>query len=140
MTKTADTTVISADKLAKARRANRKTRPQLLTRSQLDGRTNSAKLFDSLANNIASDLGGVAHLSTIERSLIEGFSGAYVVLMNLNTKLALGEPIDLGEHAQCVSAMVKIAAKLGLKRQARADVTPSLAQYLANKEHETVDQ
>jgi len=120
------------------RRSKTRTQPQLLTRKELDGRTNAAKAFDALANNIASDLGGYDHLSTIERSLIEGFSGAYVVLMSLNTKLALGEAIDLSEHAQCVNAMVKVASKLGLKRQARRDVTPSLAEYLAasNKEHE----
>jgi hypothetical protein len=36
------------------------TKPQLLTREQLDGRTNAAKLFDQLITNIEGDLGGHA--------------------------------------------------------------------------------
>jgi hypothetical protein len=33
--------------------------------------------------------------------------------------LALGESIDLGQHAQAVTAMVRVASRLGLQRRAR---------------------
>jgi hypothetical protein len=72
-------------------------RPRPLSRASLDGRTAAAKLFDKLAADIATDLGGRDQLSTIEVCLIEGFAGAYVGLANINTKLALGQAIDLGE-------------------------------------------
>jgi hypothetical protein len=107
----------------------RQTKPQLLTRSQLDGRTNAAKLFDRLITDIEVDLGGRDQLSTIERQLVEAFAGACVTMQNLNTRLALGETIDLSEHAQAVSAMVRVASRLGLQRRMK-DVGPSLGELL----------
>jgi hypothetical protein len=111
------------------RRRHRASKPQLLTRAQLDGRTNAAKVFDRLISNIEADLGGRDQLSTIERALIEGFAGAALTLHHLNAKLAIGEPIDLGQHAQAVSAMVRVASRLGLQRRAK-DVGPTLSDLL----------
>jgi hypothetical protein len=107
-------------KPVKRRSDKKRTRPQLLTRAALDGRTNAARFFDRLVADIEADLGGADQLSTIERSLIEGFAGAAVTLQHLNTKLALGQPIDLSEHAQAVSGMVRVASRLGLERRARS--------------------
>jgi hypothetical protein len=115
------------------RRSKRATRPQLLTRDQLDGRTNAAKVFDRLVGDIEADLGGRDQLSTIERALVEAFAGAAVTLHNLNTRLALGEQINLSEHATAVSAMVRVASRLGLQRRPR-DVSPTLGEYLARYE------
>src|SRR5215831_10590994 len=94
------------------RKPHRATRPQLLTRDQLDGRTNAAKVFDRLVIDIEGDLGGRDQLSTIERALVEAFAGAAVTLQHLNTKLALGEEIDLAQHAQAVGTMVRVASRL----------------------------
>ncbi|MBV8287559.1 MAG: hypothetical protein JOZ35_11615 [Hyphomicrobiales bacterium] len=69
-------------------------------------------------------------MSTIERALIEAFAGAAVTLHHLNTQLALGQQIDLSQYAQVVSAMVRVASRLGLQRRSR-DVTPTLSEYLA---------
>jgi hypothetical protein len=115
------------------RKLHRATRPQLLTRDRLDGRTNAAKVFDRLVVDIEADLGGHDQLSTIERALVEAFAGACVTLHHLNTKLALGEEIDLGQHAQAVSAMVRVASRLGLRRRTRDVTPPSVADYLAHK-------
>jgi hypothetical protein len=117
----------SPEGLAK-RRQHKATRPQLLTRAQLDGRTSAAKAFDQLVTDIEADLGGRDQLSTIERALIEAFAGA--ALHHLNTQLALGQQIDLSQYAQVVSAMVRVASRLGLQRRSR-DVTPTLSEYLA---------
>jgi hypothetical protein len=95
------------------------TKPQLLTRDQLDGRTGAAKVFDRLVRDIEIDLGGREQLSTIELQLIEVFAGACVALHNLNTRLARGEQIDLSEQALAASCMVRIAARLGLQRRAK---------------------
>jgi hypothetical protein len=111
------------------RRSKRATRPQLLSRAQLDGRTNAAKEFDRLVAAIETDLGGHDRLSAIEVALVEAFAGAAVTLNHLNTQLALGQPIDLGQHAQCVGAMVRVASRLGIERRAR-DVGPSLSDIL----------
>ena len=119
-----DTSEFPVQRLPGACRKSRGSQPHkaknpLLTRAELDGRTNAARHFDRLIADIEADLGGHDQLSTIERSLIEGFAGAAVVLDNLNTRLALGERINLGEHAQCVNALTKIASRLGLRRRAR---------------------
>jgi hypothetical protein len=108
---------------------HRASRPQLLTRDALDQRTNAFKLFDRLVVDIEQDLGGRDQLSTIERALVEAFAGAAVTLHNLNTRLALGESIDLGQHAQAVSAMVRVASRLGLQRRAK-DIGPTLGDIL----------
>jgi hypothetical protein len=108
----------------------------LLVRSQLDGRTNAAKLFDRLVADIENDLGGQSALSTIERALIEGFAGAALTLHHLNTKLALGQAIDLSQHAQAVSAMVRVASRLGLSRRAREVQT--LDAYLREKQQQAM--
>jgi hypothetical protein len=102
------------------RHSGKPTRPQLLTRDQLDGRTNAAKIFDKLVLDIETDLGGSDRLSTIERALIEGFAGAALTLYNLNTRLARGESIEFCDAAQALSAMVRVASRLGLSRRARA--------------------
>jgi hypothetical protein len=121
------------DRPAKQPRRRRRARSPLLTRGQLDGRTAAAKVFDRLVVDIENDLGGHDALSTIERALVEGFAGACVTLQHLNTQLALGQTIDLAQHAQAVSAMVRVASRLGLQRRTR-DVTPTLADYLQQQQ------
>jgi hypothetical protein len=111
------------------RRRHRAVKPQLLTRKVLDRRSNAFKLFNRLAADIEADLGGRDQLSTIELTLIEAYVGAAVTLQHLNTQLALGQPIDLSQHAQAVSAMVRVASRLGLRRRAR-DVGSTLGEIL----------
>jgi hypothetical protein len=110
------------------RRSKRATKPQLLMRSRLDGRTNAAKYFDQLVSDIESDLNR-DQLSAIERQLVEAFAGAAVTLQHLNTQLALGQQIDVSQHAQCVGAMVRVATRLGLSRRSR-DIGPTLSDIL----------
>jgi hypothetical protein len=112
------------------RRRHRAVKPQLLSRTRIDRRSNAAKVFDRLVAAVQSDLGGRDQLSAIELALVEAFAGTAVTLDNLNTRLLLGQEIDLSQHAQAVSAMVRVASRLGLQRRAR-NVTPSLSEYLA---------
>lgn len=99
------------------RRHKNPPKPKLLTRNELDGRTNAAKAFDRLYSQISSDLGG--DLSAVEKSLVEGFCGASIVLQALNTKLALGQDIDLTEYSVLCSSLVRISSKIGTSRRAR---------------------
>jgi hypothetical protein len=111
------------------RRSHKATRPQLLTRATLDGRTSAARFFDRLVVDIESDLAGHDQLSAIEHQLVEAFAGAAVTLAHLNTKLALGEDIDIGQHAACVGAMVRVASRLGLARRSKT-ISPRLSDML----------
>jgi hypothetical protein len=82
-----------------------------------------------LVSEIEADLGGRDQLSAIELTLIEGYAGAAVALQDMNARRALGQPIDLAEHSQVASTMVRIASRLGLRKRMR-DVTPSLGDIL----------
>lgn len=129
-----NTAGMPADRLAKGSRPKRGTRPKraknpLLTRDTLDGRTQAAKYFDELTNAIENDLGGHDQLSAIERTLVQGYVGACVTLQHLNVKLALGQEIDLSQHAMAVSAMVRVASRLGLSRRAK-NIGPTLSDLL----------
>jgi hypothetical protein len=61
--------------------------------------------------------------------LIEAYAGAAVSLQHLNSKLALGQEIDISEHSSCVP-LVRVASRLGIHR-CQKDVQ-SLDQYLAS--------
>ena len=114
---------------ANGKQVKTRTRPQLLTRAELDGRTNAAKIWDQLIIDIERDLGGHDQLSTIECGLIEGYVGARLIMMNLNSRLIRGEQIDFNQHATAVSEMVRVASRLGLSRRAR-DISPTLSDML----------
>jgi hypothetical protein len=111
------------------RRRHRPSKPQLLTRAALDGRTGAARYFDRLVGDIERDLGGSDQLSAIEHELVEAFAGASVMLAHLNTKVARGEEVDPAEHSQAASTLVRIATRLGLQRRAR-DIGPTLGDLL----------
>ena len=102
---------------------------RLLTRNALDGRTKARKQFDSIAKGIALDLGGEAHLSTVQKHLVEAFAGAAVHVHDLNARLLLGEEVDTLAHSQAISTMVRIASRIGTQRVAR-DISPTLDDIL----------
>jgi hypothetical protein len=96
----------------------------------LDGRTNAAKYFDRVVAEITGDLGGAESITTIERTLIEGFAGATVMLEGINARIALGQPVEPEELSQAASTLVRIATRLGLARRARDVTGPSLKQLI----------
>jgi hypothetical protein len=104
---------------------------RLLTRQSLDGRTKARKQFDAVVEGIASDLGGEAHLTTVQRHLVEAFAGCAVVVHDINARLLLGQPIDIGEAAQAVSSLVRVAQRIGVGRHMR-DVT-DLTDHITKK-------
>jgi hypothetical protein len=125
----------------KRRNPHRASKVQLLERSSIDSRCGAAKTFDRIVVGIQNDLGGRDQLSTVEAALIEAFAGATVHVNQLNALLLLGTPIDLADHAAAISAMVRVAARIGLRRRPR-DVTPSVAEYVAhiNTTHEEAEE
>jgi hypothetical protein len=108
-----------ASALPKSARGRRRGKQRLLTRDQLDGRTLVAREYDRLEAAIIADLGGDDAISAIERSLVEGFCGATVVLKDINARLALGQAIEVADLAQTISSMVRVAGRLGEQRRQR---------------------
>ena len=115
--------------VSRRRKRHRSTKLQLLTRDQLDQRTNAAKLFAKLIRDIQIDLAGPDRLSTIEKQLIEAFAGSAINLAAMNCQLALGQPVEPAQHAAVVSAMVRVASRLGLSRRCRDVTTPDPLEY-----------
>jgi hypothetical protein len=105
---------------------------RLLTRQNLDGRTKARKQFDAIANGIARDLGGEDQLSTVQKHLVEAFAGAAIHVHDKNARLLLGEEVDIVEHCQAISTLVRVAQRIGLRRVAR-NVTPDLSGYLSRR-------
>jgi len=105
---------------------------RLLTRRSLDGRTRARKQFDAVVEGIASDLGGEARLTTVQRHLVEAFAGCAVVVQDINARLLLGQPIDISEAAQAVSSLVRLAQRIGVGR-CMLDVT-DLADHIKKAE------
>ena len=118
-----------AASLRKGSGSGRNVKVRLLSRDQLDNRSSAAKEFDRLAAEIQTDLGRREQLSAIELALIEAFCGSAILLNGLNTKILLGQEIELSEYAAVVSSMVRVGSRLGLHRR-QCDVTPSLGDYL----------
>jgi hypothetical protein len=112
------------------RKRHERTKPQLLTRAVIDGRSGAAKLFDRLLGDIEADLGGRSNISTVEHALAEAFAGAVVAWHNLNTRLLLGENVDFTQHAAAASTMVRIGSRLGLSRRSRLVTTSTLNEIL----------
>src|SRR5262249_1801281 len=102
---------------APSRRRHRASLPRPFSRREIDGRSSAAKLFDGLTAAIEADLGGADQVSAIQRNLIQAFAGAAVTLHHLNARLMAGEEINLAQHAQAVTAMVRVASRLGLQRR-----------------------
>jgi hypothetical protein len=107
---------------------------RLLSRQVLDGRTVAARQFDHIAASISQDLGGADRLSTIQKHLVEAFAGCAVHVHDLNARMLLGEKVDLAEHAQAVTTLVRVASRLPIGRVAKQ--IPSMAEYLRSLPHE----
>jgi hypothetical protein len=98
------------------KRKSRAKHVKLLSRENLDGRTTARKQFDAIASGIAADLGGEDRLSTIQKHLVEGFAGIAVVVSDLNCRLMLGLPVDVVEHCQTISTLIRAASRIGVSR------------------------
>jgi hypothetical protein len=119
------------------------TRPHRRASSQfvaVDKVSGAGKFFDKLTRDVERDLGGRDRLSRIERELVAAFSGAATTLRYLTHQILLGETeeVDLTGYATMASTMLRIGSRLGLRRFQK-DVTPSLAEILAEAEQEDGD-
>jgi hypothetical protein len=101
------------------RRASRAVKVQVLTHENIDGRLRARKKFDAIARGVAQDIAGNNQLSTVQLHLIEAFAGVAIHVNNLTAKLLRGEEVDVVEHSQAISTMVRVAQRIGIYRLAR---------------------
>jgi hypothetical protein len=98
-----------------------------------DGRSLVCRRFRDISNAILADQQGVA-ISEARLQLIRRFAAAAVIAEQLESDLANGKAIDVTQHALLCSTLVRVARQIGIARVAK-DVTPSLAQILAEDGH-----
>jgi hypothetical protein len=95
----------------------------------LDGRSTYARRYKDIAELIMSDQGGFDNITQARYQLIRRFAAHCVEAEIMEAKMCNGETYDIAEHAHISSTLVRIAARLGLRR--RLKEVPNLADYLA---------
>jgi hypothetical protein len=101
----------------------------------IDGRSALARRFKDITAALVIDQGGVDRLSEARLQLVRRFAAAAVIAEQMEAKLASGEQINISEHAQLASTLVRIAQRIGINRRAK-DITPALPDYLDAAETE----
>lgn len=101
-------------------------------RALLDRRSLACRQFEAVVEQLRLDLGG--DLSAIQLGLVEAYSGLSLQLDVLNTKFLMGDPIDQTVYCSIVAAMVRVGARLGVKRKPKDITASSLSSYLTNPE------
>ena len=86
----------------------------------VDQRQKIARRYRDLVSALAVDQGGAAHLSEARMQLVRRFAAASVLAEQMEGRLANGEQIDIAEHAQLSSTLVRLTNHLGLDRVPRA--------------------
>jgi hypothetical protein len=82
----------------------------------VDGRSTVARRYRDIASQIATDQGGLEHLSESRLQLIRRFSACACLAEQLEAALARGQEIDISEHALLCSTMTRIASRIGIDR------------------------
>jgi len=99
----------------------------------VEGDPNSAwaRRYHDLVGGHVSDLGGREVLSAAQLSLVRRASAIEAELEQMEGRLSMGEQVDLDVFTRSASHLRLIFETLGVERQARAIVTPTVAGYVA---------
>jgi len=68
-------------------------------------------------------------MSEARLQLVRRFAAIACLAEQVESRLANGEMIDVGEHALLCSTLVRVANRIGINRKAR-EIVPSVAQYV----------
>lgn len=96
------------------------------------GDTKWARRFRDVFAEIVSDLGGSDDLSEGQRQLARRAATISLACERLEARAVTGEEIDLETYGQLTDRLGRAFGRLGLKR-VTTDVTPTLAEYLAEQ-------
>jgi hypothetical protein len=101
----------------------------------IDGRSLTARRYHDLVAAIVADHGAGA-LSETRMQLIRRLAASAVLAETMEARLVSGGTIDVAEHSQLSSTLVRLASRIGLDRIPR-DVSPAtLSQYMAQRRAE----
>ncbi len=94
----------------------------------VDGRSSVARRYRDISCAIVSDMGGADQCSESRLQLIRRFAAAAVLAEQAEARMANGGKIDVAEHCQLASTMVRIAHRIGIDRVPR-EVNPTLQLF-----------
>lgn len=94
----------------------------------IDGRSLMARRYRDIVAALASDQGGADRMSEARAQLCRRFAAAACMAEALEARLANGEAIDIAEHSLLSSTLVRLASRIGIKRELRG--ATSLGQIL----------
>ena len=72
------------------------------------------KRYDRIVSDLVTALG--SDVTIEQRVLIEAFAGIALKVKDANSKLLLGEEIDLTEHSAAIATLVQLASCIGVVR------------------------
>jgi hypothetical protein len=97
----------------------------------VDMRSMVGRRYKDLVRQIVVDQGGEARIAETRLQLIRRFAAGSCLAEALETRMANGEDIDVEQHCQLSSTLVRLSTRLGLDRHQRE--VPSLKDYLASQ-------
>jgi hypothetical protein len=118
----------SASGKAKSGRARATNHRDLLPRVT-DGRAPQARRFRDLVRSMISDAGGVENCTEVRLGLIRRLAAATVLSEEIEGKAVNGQVVNINEFCQLASTTVRLASRLGLRREPR-QVEETLGEYL----------
>jgi hypothetical protein len=95
----------------------------------IDQRSAVARRFRDVIASVCADLGGADRCTETRLQLIRRFAALAVQAEAMEATFAEGREIDISAHAHISSTLVRLAARIGLKRVPK-NVTPDLRSYL----------
>lgn len=125
----------SKDLLKNAENVPRRGRVRFLTLDVLDKRSKAYKDTITMMEAMASDLGGLSHITKAQQQMIQRASVMGAMLESIETEFLDGQGMELKEYLPLANAQRRMLETLGLKRvQLEKDV--SLTAYVAKKDNE----
>lgn len=100
---------------------------------EADGRGPWARRWSDVLAEIISDLGGADLLSEGQRQLARRCATIAIACEKMEGEAAVGKQIDVDLYGSLTDRLGRAFQRLGLRRQPR-DVSPTLDQYLADRE------
>ena len=95
----------------------------------VDGRSAIARRYRDIHAQLAKDQGGVDRLSEARLQLCRRFAAAACIAEQMEADLANGKTIDITEHAQLCSTLVRVAQRIGINRIAK-EIGPTVMDLL----------
>jgi hypothetical protein len=101
----------------------------LFNPATVDGRSQSARRFHDVLQQILADLGSAARLSEGQRQLCRRAATVSMTAEGMEAHAVTGQPFDVDLYGQLTDRLGRCFQRLGLERRSR-DVTPRLEDYL----------